>query len=78
MRMSNGQGLTAESVFSVFPRALVEDPHVRALATAVAETLALHAGELTVLRIYSQIDSMPICEAEFATRSCPSRRSARR
>lgn len=55
--MSNG--ITAENLLRTLPDVLRNDPNMQALASAIANELALRPAELDSLKIYTRIDQLP-------------------
>lgn len=55
----NNYGLTTENMLRVLPDVLRNDDNMRALATAIADSLAARTGEITDLQIYTRIDTLP-------------------
>ncbi len=56
--MSN-YGITAENLLLTLPEALAKDENMLALASAIADELALRPSEIASLLIYSRINELP-------------------
>lgn len=69
--MNSAYGYTAPNFLSQLPRVLAEDERMLALATAIADALAVHLDELQEEEIYTRLDELPerlldLLAADFA------------
>lgn len=58
MKMSS-HGITAQNLLRTLPDALREDENMLALASSIANKLAVRPAEINSLSVYAQIDSQP-------------------
>ncbi len=57
--MSSEHGITVDNMLRTLPDVLRNDENMQALASSIAETLALRPEEIDRLRIYPNIDNQP-------------------
>lgn len=55
----NNHGITTDNLLRTLPDVLKNDQTMRAIATGIAEELALRPSEIANLKIYSRIDELP-------------------